>query len=169
MGTRGTRRRRDSGANSRSPEGGCWRWAAEGGVRLKPGLAGSAIQPLALGPGSLFPHLAPEDRIGRVPARIWRVLRESGRTEKEVRVSETYGFLHRNYRFLEPSLPLTLLFIFARCVCLSAFIYFQKQLPFLKLRLERALPRAGPREAGPPEAVRCSGCSGGCSCGQPRL
>lgn len=67
-----------------------------------------------------------------MPARIWRVLRECGRTEKEVRVSETYGFLRRNYQLLEPSLPLTLLFIFARCKCACAHLFTFKDIPYFK-------------------------------------
>lgn len=78
------------------------------------------------GPWSL-PDLAPGDREGRVPAPSWRVRREFGWSEKEMRVSGIYGFLQGMYKFLEPPPSLILLF-FAQCV--PAFIYFQTRFPF---------------------------------------
>lgn len=87
-------------------DAGAWQGrAGEGGVQVSPGLAGnsrSATEPSAPRPWSLFPDLAPEDREGRVPALSWRVRREFGWSEKEVRVSGIYGFLQGNYKFLGP-------------------------------------------------------------------
>lgn len=173
MGSLESWKRSDSSANrsAQREDAGAWQGrAGEGGVQVSPGLTGSsrsATEPSAPRPWSLFPDLAPEDREGRVPAPSWRVRREFGWSEKEVRVSGIYGFLQRNYKFLGPpssSNPVVLLHSVCACACFFTF----KHISLLKPGAGESAAACGARvRRGTPEAVRCGGDS--CPCGRGRL
>lgn len=145
--------------------------AGEGGVQVPPGLAGSSrssIEPSALEPWSLFPDLVPGDWEGRVPAPSWRVRREFGWSEKEVRVSGIYRFLQRNYKFLGP--PSSSNPVVFCTVCVPALIYLENTFPFLKPGAGEGGAACGARvRRGTPEAVRCAGDSRRCGRGRLRL